>query len=353
MKFKYLLTISFLSSMFLFLMACTKEWKDASGIGPEINISDDYQSLTGINVGDEVSIPVTVSASTGIKRLSYFFIRKTANGTASGTPVNIDREDLPTELQHTIDFTIEENMQELVVISFNKENFSTEVHITMSEIRQLPVLRFKDNIKFQETVFADKEYNVEGQITSAFDLERISFQTAIDGNYSSETPIAFTDKRNTPFTATVNVVEGLSAIVIKAENIYGGFVTDTFRIGSVAEDAVTVALAGGDTEIGVIYADSANKITANVVSGSDVQQLSYAVKRNGSYGAEQPIVLGEPLDAFSFDFTLTGEKGIEVIRISAENEGGKTVATEFPVTNVYTKLLHFTNIVLTTDVGPG
>ena len=339
MKFKYLLTISFLSSMFLFLMACTKEWKDANGIGPEIQISDDYQSLTGINVGDEVSIPVTVSASTGIKRLSYFFVRRTANGTASGTPVNIDREDLPTELQHSINFTIEENMTELVVISFNKENFSTEVHITMSEIRQLPVLTFKDNIKFQETVFADKEFNVEGVITSAFDLEKISFQTAIDGSYSNETAIAFTDKRNTPFTATVNVVEGLTAIVIKAENIYGGYVTDTFRIGSVAEDAVTVALAGGNSEIGVIYADSANKISANIVSGSDVQSLSYAVKRNGNYGAEQAIELSDPFDAFSFDFSVTGEKGIEAIRISAENEGGKSVVTEFPVTKVYSRLL--------------
>jgi hypothetical protein len=354
MRLRNFYTISVVALLTAFtVVSCTREWKDAVGVGPQITISDNYQSISGINVGDQVTIPVAVTSPSGVKRLSYYFIRKTANGTASGTPVNIDREDFPKDLQHDIAFTIEQDMTELVVVSFNKENFSSEVHITMSEIRQLPVLTFKDNVKFQETVFENKIMKVEGQVTSQSDLESISFQTAVNGNYSSETPISFTDKKNTPFSADVNVVNGLTAIVIKAVNVHGGFATDTFRIGTVAEDAVSVALAGGATSIDVLYADSVNTITGNAVSGSDFKSLTYAIRQNGVYGPEQPIQLGTPLDEFSFEFSVTGQKGIEAVRVSGENEGGKSQVTEFTVAKVYTKLLHFSNIVLTTEIGPG
>lgn len=354
MKSKYFYILSTLSIILIFAFTgCKKEWKDAVGSGPEIIISDAFKSISGINVGDEVTIPVSVKSESGVKRLAYYFINTTANGTEAGTAVNIDRDDFPKELQHDIVFTITENMSELVIVSFNKENFSSEVHITMSEIRQLPVLTFKDGIDFQQTVFENKVMKIEGQVTSAFDLEIITYQTLINGNYSGETPIAFTDKRNTPFEANVTVVDGLTAIIIKAVNIYGGKAVDTFKIGSVAADAVSIALGGGMTDIDVVYADSVNTISGNASSGSDMQSLSYAISTNGVYGSEQAIVLGTPLDQFAFNFSFTGTNGMDAIRISGENAGGKTQVIEYPIDRVYNKLLHFSNIVLTTEIGPG
>lgn len=354
MKSKYFYILSTLSIILIFAFTgCKKEWKDAVGSGPEIIISDAFKSISGINVGDEVTIPVSVKSESGVKRLAYYFINTTANGTEAGTAVNIDRDDFPKELQHDIVFTITENMSELVIVSFNKENFSSEVHITMSEIRQLPVLTFKDGIDFQQTVFENKVMKIEGQVTSAFDLEIITYHTLINGNYSGETPIAFTDKRNTPFEANVTVVDGLTAIIIKAVNIYGGKAVDTFKIGSVAADAVSIALGGGMTDIDVVYADSVNTISGNASSGSDMQSLSYAISTNGVYGSEQAIVLGTPLDQFAFNFSFTGTNGMDAIRISGENAGGKTQVIEYPIDRVYNKLLHFSNIVLTTEIGPG
>lgn len=354
MKSKYFYILSTLSIILIFAVAgCKKEWKDAVGSGPEIIISDAFKSISGINVGDEVTIPVSVKSESGVKRLAYYFIKTTANGTEAGTAVNIDRDDFPKELQHDIVFTITDNMSELVIVSFNKENFSSEVHIAMSEIRQLPVLTFKDGIDFQQTVFENKKMKIEGQITSAFDLESITYQTLINGTYSGETPIAFTDKKNTPFEANVTVVDGLSAIIIKAVNIYDGKVVDTFKIGSVAADAVSIALEGGMTDIDVIYADSVNTISGSASSGSDMKSLSYAISTNGVYGSEQAIDLGTPLDQFAFNFSFTGTSGMDAIRISGENEGGKTQVIEYPIEKVYTKLLHFSNIVLTTEIGPG
>src|SRR5687768_9650169 len=193
MKQKYFYTLTALSiTLILAIAGCTRDWKDAIGAGPEITISDDYKSIKGINVGDRVTVPVTVRAQTGVKRLSYFFITKTANGTTSGAPVHIDRTDLPAELQQNISFTITQAMTELVIVSFNKENFSSEVHIPMSEIRQLPVITFKDNVKYQATVFENKMMKIEGQVTSAFDLQSITYKTGVNVTYSAETPITYT-----------------------------------------------------------------------------------------------------------------------------------------------------------------
>ena len=354
MKSKYFYLLSALSLILIFIIAgCNKEWKDAIGTGPQITIADNYKNISGINVGDKITIPVTVNSQRGVKRLSYFFIRKTANGTQSGTPVNVDRSDLPAELQHNIVFTVEENLVELVVVSFNKENFSSEVHIPMSEIRQLPKVAFKDNIKYQATLFENKILKVEGQVTSAFDLQSITWQTRTNGTYSSETAIPFTDKKNTPFAASFKVVDGLTDIVIKATNIHGGAVSDTFKIGAVVKDAVSIALTGGVTSIPVVYADSANTLSGKAVSGSDMQALTYAIKKNGVYGPEQTIQLVTPLDASPFTFSFNGEKGMEAIRITGTNAGGKSVVTEYTVGQVYNRLLHFPNIVLTTEIGPG
>ena len=352
-KFSHLLSF-FLLSLSIVFSGCKKnDWKDAIGAGPTITIDKSYETIAGINAGDEVTIPVNVKAQSGIKRLAYYFIMTTANGTQAGTPVYIDKPDLPASLDENIVFTIEPAMVELVLVSFNKENRSSELHISISEIRGLPTLNFKDGINYQENVFENKIFTVEGTITSEHDLAAIAYQTVINDVVSGETAISFTDKKNTPFAASVTITKGISAIIIKAKNIYDGAVVDTFKIGNVAEDDMSIVLTGGITTIDVLYADSVNTISGNASSGSDIASLSYAVKTNGSYGAEQTIPLGTPLDQFSFSFDITGAKDVEAVRISGSNTGGKNKMMEIPVAKVYTRLLHFTDIKLTTEIGPG
>ena len=354
MKLNHFLKFGILSLLLMVAFSgCVKEWKDAIGAGPEITISEAVENIKDINVGDKITIPVKVTSPTGIKRLSYFFMIKTANGIESGKAVNMDRDDFPKEVLQDIQFTVEPNMTELVVVSFNKENFSSEKHLTISEIRKLPTLAFKDGIKFQETVFENREIAIEGNISSENDLKSISFQTLINGTISAEKPISFTDKKNSPFTARAIAVKGLTAIIIKAANVYGGQVADTFRIGSVAADAVSIALSGGLTNVPILYADSLNNISGTASSGSDLQKITYAISKNGVFGPEKDIILGAPLTEFSFNFSFEGEKEMEAVRITGENKGGKTQETIYAISKVYTKLLHFPSIVLTTEVGPG
>src|SRR5690606_30621993 len=58
-------------------------------------------------------------------------------------------------------------------------------------------------------------------------------------------------------------------------------------------------------------------------------------------------------DEFTASIEIEGEAGTEAIRITGTNKGEKTKTLEVPVNKVYRRLLHFKDIVLTTEVGPG
>ncbi|HMR83865.1 MAG TPA: hypothetical protein PKE30_12065 [Niabella sp.] len=350
----YIKIILVFASVLVFTGCKKKEFIPANGNGPQLSVSKEYEKIEGINVGDQVIIPVTAASEKGVKRLSYYFITQTANGTSSGTPVNIDKErEYPRQINENITFTIVPNMLSLVIVSFDGENRASEVHITMSEIRALPILAFKEGIKYEATVFENKKLNVEGQVTSEHDIESLTYKTVINGVSSAGTAIPFTDKKNTPFVAAVTVPKGLTAVIIEAKNIYDGIAVDTFKIGAVTDDAVNISLTGFSGSIPHLYADSLNVLNGKATSGSDITSLSYAVKANGTYSAEQPLPLGTPLDEFNFSIELNGSVGMQAIRITGRNNGGKEQVIEYPIQKVNRRLLRFTNIVLTSEIGPG
>ena len=334
----------------LAFVGCKKDMEGTEG--PIITISEDVPNLEELNAGQTVTVPVTVKSELGIRRLSYFFIRKNANGTESGTPVNFDQTDYPIELQKDIVFNADQALVELVIVSFDKMNRSSEVHLSFKEVRDVPVLNFTNNIKSRETVFENKRISITGHVESKYDLSAITFTTIVNGQASEPKNVQFTDKRSSDFSAGIVVQKGLSAIVIKAVNAYQGAAIDTFKIGSVVDDAVNITLDGGITSIDKVYAGAPNTLSGMVSSGSDIQSISYAMKVNGGYGPETPLTPGTPLDEFNFSATYNGVKNTEAIRITARNQGGKEKIIELPVGKVYNRLLTFT-VELTTAIGPG
>lgn len=344
------LLLGILAILVVVFSGCKKDMEGTEG--PMITVSEDAPSLEDLNAGQKVTIPVTVESPLGIRRLSYFFIRENANGTESGTPVNYDQADYPTQLQKDIVFNAEQGLVELVIVSFDKLNRSSEVHLSFKEVRELPVLTFTDNIKSRETVFENKRIAVTGHVNSKYDLSAITFTTIVNGVASQPQNIQFTDKNSTDFSAGLVVQKGLSAIVIKATNSYEGAAVDTFKIGSVVDDAVNITLTGGITSIEKVYAGVSNTISGVISSGSDIVSLSYALKVNGSYGPEVPLTLGTPRDEFNFTANYNGVKNTEAVRITGKNQGDKEKVMELSVAEVYNKLLTFT-VNLTTETGPG
>lgn len=350
MKLYSLLTISFLV-LFATIAGCKKNEDDIQA--PVITISDEFENVENFNVGEEVRIDVNVKSAIGIKRLAYYFITRTANGTQSGTPTYIDKTDFPQEINEQIVFRVQANMVELVIISFDRQHHNSEIHIVPKNIRAVPVLAFKDNIRYRETVFENKQLRVEGTVTSEFDLTAVTYQTIVNGTTSEEKPVVVTDPKSMPFAVNVVVPKNMTGIIIKAKNTYNGTGVDTFKIGAVADDDVAITLEGGKTNIPVAYVGVNNTLAGSVSSGSAVSALTYAIKMNGVYGAETSIAIGDPKDEFPFSIEFPAAKGIEAVRITGGNEGNKTKVMEYAVAKVYTKLVHFTNIKLTSEIGPG
>lgn len=342
--------------LFLFVMSGCKpnDWVESRGSGPTMSIAKEFEKIEGINVGDKVSIPINIKSPSGIKRFSYYFVTETANGTVSGTPVHLDRTDYPTELNQNLEFTVVPSIVEIVLVSFDKDNNSSELHINMSDIRALPVLTFRDNIKYQETVFRDRHFHVRGTVTSQHDLESVTYKTIVNNVVGSDQgSVPITNKRELPFDIDILVPEGLNAVIVTAKNIYNGMVVDTFKVGGVAEDAVNITLAGSITSIPNVYIDSANRITGEIISGSDIRSVTYALKVNGVYGPEQTIPINAPLTTFPLNFTFDAVNGMQGIRITAINESDLQSFVELPVHKVNRRLLRFRDIVLTTEIGPG
>jgi hypothetical protein len=256
-------------------------------------------------------------------------------------------------LTDTIRFTVADNFLELVVIAFDVRHNNSEIHISTDNIRPVQSIKFKDNVSHRSSVFEGKKLTIEGTVVSAFDLSSISYQTIQQGVASGETPVAITDKRNAPFAINVNVTTGLSGIIIKTINEHAAVVKDTFTIGNVQDDAVIVSLANNQTAIDKMYTTVNNTVSGTVFSGTAITNFTYAIKKNGAYGAEITLPVGNPADEFPFSFNFMGGNGIQAIRITGNNAGGKKAVTEFTIAKVYRPLKVFRNIVLTTEPGAG
>jgi hypothetical protein len=337
----------------LFIGGGCKKVDDQSGLAPVITIDEKYTNVDGLNSGDQLLIPVHVQSDLGIKRLAYYFITKTANGTSAGNPVTVDRTDAPTTLTDTIRFTVADNFLELVIIAFDIRHNNSEIHITTDNIRSVQSIRFKDNVSHRASVFEGKNLLIEGKVVSEFDLTAISYQTIKQGVVSGETSVAITDKRNAPFGINVNVTNGLSGIIINTTNIHSAVVKDTFTIGKVEDDAVVISLANNMTGIEKMYTTVDNTVSGTVFSGTAITSFTYAIKKSGTYGGEITLPVGNPADEFPFSFKFMGENDIEAVRITGSNAGGKKNVTEFKVTKIYRPLKVFKNIVLTTEIGAG
>lgn len=350
MKMSHQILIITLSLATLVLAAgCKKkDWTaPGRGEGPKMSISNEFSNISQKNEGERIVIPVTANSPHGIKRLSYYFIMETANGTAPGAPVHFDWPDFPTQAQQDIAFTVLPGMVELVLVSFDKENNVSEIHIPMSEIRNLPVINFTGGIDSVGRVFINRPYDITGTITSTYDLTSVSYKTIIDGVVSGETTIPLTNPRNIPFDISIVVPNYLSDVVITARNIHNGIARDTFKIGEVGN----LALAGGRTDLEV-YNDSLNVISGIIVSASDIINITYAISTNGVYGTETNIPFTRG-DEINFSASFAGTLGMDTLRFTTTNDEGRVQHYTMPVTEVLTPLLRFKNVVLTSAIGPG
>ncbi len=351
-KYFILVKTALLLSFFLIYTGCDEDNLDQK-TGPNITVQQDNLSFDGLNVGDEIVIPIEVQSENGVKRIAWFFIQETANGTESGPPTYLDDPDMPKNIETDIQFDAVPGILELVIVAFDRQNVSSEVHIAFTNIRGLPQLTFNGGIKYRETVFENKNLAVTGNISSEFDISRLTYATIINDVVNPENDISFVNKKDIDFEANVKVVKGLEGIIIKATNIHQGTVVDTFTIGSVVDDAVAITMQNGITEVEKIYTEKSNTFGGTISSGSNIVSFTYAIKQNDVYGEEMPIPLGTPLDEFDFSVSFNGEEGMQALRFTGRNENSNLLELELPIQRVYMPLVYLQDVELTTEIGAG
>lgn len=342
--------------LFLSLLICISGCKDENqgiALGPVIGVQDEDLSFDGLNVGEKIILPIEVKSPNGVKRVAFFFVMQTANGTETGTATNFDDPAFPQVIEKDIEFDAVPNMNELVIVAFDRMNVSSELHIPLTNIRSLPQISFTDNIKFRETVFENKMMAVTGKVSSEFDIAKLTYVTVANNVASAETNIPFADKKNIDFAANIEVKSGLQSIIIRATNLHEGTMVDTFKIGSIVGDAVSISMQNGITEIDKLYAEQGNSIGGTISSGSNIASFTYAIKKNDTYSEETAIVLGTPLDEFNFSINIAGQEGIQAIRLSGKNTNNNTLVLELPVKRVIFPLVHLEGVELTTEIGAG
>jgi hypothetical protein len=350
-QFKKNIYITFFLFLIFGFAACEEDSIDKS-VGPAISLQDGL-SLDGLNVGDEITVPVEVSSANGVKRISYFFVLENENDTETSDAVNLDDSTYPLSVTKDLQITVETKMIEMVIVAFDRYNTAAEVHIPMANIRTLPQLNFTDGVDYRETVFENKKLKISGHVTSEFEVKNLTYATVVNGEQSEPTAVELENGTDTDFAFDVTAKKGLEKIIVKATNIYDGLTVDTFKIGAVANDAVAITMQGGITEIDKLYADKPTEISGIISSGSDIVSFTYAVKTETGYSEETEITLGTPLDEFNFSVPVTGIAGIEAVRFTGKNENGNELELELPVNKVLFPLVYKKDVVLTTEIGAG
>lgn len=324
---------------------------------PAIEIPDEKKEITNANEGDLISIPFTIEAQEGIRKIAYYFIVNTANETKNEDPQTVENfdKDYPTTYNGSIDFPVRTEMNTLILVAFNVANQASEIHIPFSGLKQLPVFAFDKGVDFKEKAFLGKKLRIKGGFVSQYDVSSFRYRVVNNGTAGSSVQIPVTDKKNMTFDVTVLVEAGLENVIFTVENIHGGTVEKTFRVLNVlTDDDISIEMAGGITELADFFEDEEYVIEGSVESGSDIVGLSYAVKKNGEFG--EPVAVKVPegtADVLNFSIELMGEAGTEAIKVMAVNESEMVEELILDVPRVETRIVHMKDVVLTTEIGEG
>ncbi|MDR3142509.1 MAG: hypothetical protein LBU37_12420 [Tannerellaceae bacterium] len=340
----------------LFLFNCCSD-NDEVVSSPVINIPDDKKEVKGANEGDLISVPFSVSTENGIRRIAYYFIVNTANETKNEEPVIIENytEDFPKMYEGSIDFSIRTEMSTLILVVFNKENQASEVHISLSELKELPVFRFDKDLDYKEKAFLGKNLKVKGNVTSEYDINSFTYRVTNNGVASAPVDIPVIDRQNVDFDISIIVEVGLENILFDVTNVHEGKVERRFQILNVlTDDDISIEIAGGITELTSYMEDEENIIEGTVESGSNIIGLAYSVKKNGVFGSPVEIDIPEDvIDLYNFTITVVGEAGTEAVKIIATNESELVEEIIIDVPYVDSRIVYIADVVLTTEIGEG
>ncbi len=346
----------FLLLLPLLLFTSCKDENDIAS-SPTITISEEDAVIDGANEGDLISIPFSIASDQGIRRITYYFIVNTANEDNNENPIILENftENFPKTYDGSIDFPVRTEMNKLILIVFDKNYQASEVHVSLSDLKKLPVLRFDKDLDYKRAAFLGKNLRIRGKVTSEYDVTSLTYRVVNNGIAGSPVSLPITDKQDIDFNATILVESGLEKILFEVTNVHEGSLEKEFLILEIfEEDNITIEMEGGATEISNYMEAEENTIQGVVESGSDIVSLAYSVKKNGVFDTPVNVEIPEDVfDIFEFSFNIVGEFDTEAIKIIAGNESELSEEIIVDIPYVDSHIVYLTDVVLTTEIGAG
>lgn len=331
-----------------FLGACKNDELAEPTYKIDLNGTPDVYAT--LNANDKLEIPIRITCEKELKNAYYKLVVTKANGELSpGTAINIPVKGYSLDTVITVPVTL--NLHSVVFAVYDQDDKINIRTIRIESVKELPVVSFKDGVNLRKTVCVGIPFAISGKVESKYDLKAVSLTPVVAGAASTPVTIDLTNKTSLDYVGTIPVAAGLEYVVLKAENMYGGVVVDTFKIlNVVSTDFVDIALDNEATELNRILKGESNTVGGLIVSGSDIATLKFAVKVNGAMGALQDAVLIDNAgNEAKFTFSVNGEQGLEAVQLIATNKGGKSATVNYTVPALRTRVAYLANVQMSTD----
>lgn len=331
----------------LLLGACDHDDNYASY---SIDLKDTPDQYEYLEENGELEIPLYVASEAGLKSAYYKVGVKNDEGkVVIGNAVDIPVSDKTSTEVLVVKIPVVKNMSHIFLAVFDKNDQLYKRTITVAEVRNAPVLTFKDNVDQKKTVCVGIPFNIKGEIQSEYELASVWGIPVVNG--VEKAAVQGTLSSNN-FELSIPVEAGLQSVKVKTANIHGGMVTKEFKILNVVmEDFLDLTFTSDLTELNRVIVGKEKSIDGIIASGSDIVSVKYAIKKNGSLGNynELPLIDSGGNEA-KFSIQLTGQEGIESVEIIATNQEGVTT-TEKPKVKVLSpsRIASLANVTMSTD----
>lgn len=341
--------LKYIVSLFIFCAFASCDDSD-SEVFQTIDLNGTPDTYETLNASDKLEIPVKITCESGLKKAFYKIVTQEPEEMPKiGDEVAIPVEGNTLDTKLTINVT--PNLYGVVIAVYDQNDKVTSRTIRVQSVKKIPVLSFKDDVKFRKTVCVGIPFNIIGKVQSEHELTAVSLIPVVGGKESSPVVIQLADKMAVDFTQSVPVEKGLEHILLKAENVFGGVAVDTFKVQNVVtSDFVEVVLADNATELTRIVANESSLVSGTIASGSDITSVKYAAKINGSLANLADATLTDNVgNETKFSFNIQGVKGLESVRVVATNNGGKTTTMDFVVPSLRYRLVSLKDVEMSSD----
>lgn len=335
-----LLTVMLLS---LLVGACAH---DDDYVSYSIDLKDAPDQYEYLEENGILEIPLYIDSEAGIKSAYYKVGVKTEEGKeVIGNKVDILAAGDEVEGEVLVaKIPVVKNMAHVFLVVFDNNDQLYKRMVSVAEVRNAPIVTFKNGVDEKKTVCVGIPFKINGEIESEYELSSVWAVPVING-VERETVQGTLASGN--FELSIPVETGLSSVMVKVANVYGGVATKEFKVLNVVEeDFMDVTFTSDLTELTRVTIGKEKLVEGLLASGSDIASVKYALKRDGVLGSytELSLIESEGNEA-KFSFPIMGEEGIEAVEIVATNQSDVTVTEERRV-----KVLSASTISSLTDV---